>query len=228
MDFRDLSYVLAIAQHQNITRAAEALYVSQPTLSKFLKSLETIRERTESRIQTQLDTPATTQPPLVCNGAAIDTSKAVVLLGYKDGLLHEDDLLTRAQLAAIIYRLLDDKSIAIYSNAELTFDDIPADAWCAQYVKAMQAAGIVNGIGNGKYNPNGTVTWAHVLTIFSRFVKPQEYTLQLINYNGWAVKSVQTAVALGWIEDSTNFAPDAAITRGELTRLINGVLALYQ
>lgn len=40
MDFRDLSYVLAIAQHQNITRAAEALYVSQPTLSKFLKSLE--------------------------------------------------------------------------------------------------------------------------------------------------------------------------------------------
>lgn len=40
MDFRDLSYVQAIAQHQNITRAAEALYVSQPTLSKFLKSLE--------------------------------------------------------------------------------------------------------------------------------------------------------------------------------------------
>lgn len=40
MDFRDLSYVTAIAQYQNITRAAEALYVSQPTLSKFLKALE--------------------------------------------------------------------------------------------------------------------------------------------------------------------------------------------
>lgn len=40
MDFRDLSYVTAIARHQNITRAAEALYVGQPTLSKFLKSLE--------------------------------------------------------------------------------------------------------------------------------------------------------------------------------------------
>lgn len=40
MDFRELSYVLAIAKHQNITRAAEALYVSQPTLSNFLISLE--------------------------------------------------------------------------------------------------------------------------------------------------------------------------------------------
>ena len=40
MDFRELSYVLAIARHQNITRAAEALYISQPTLSKFLILLE--------------------------------------------------------------------------------------------------------------------------------------------------------------------------------------------
>lgn len=40
MDFRELTYVLAIAKHQNITKAAESLYVSQPTLSKFLIALE--------------------------------------------------------------------------------------------------------------------------------------------------------------------------------------------
>ena len=40
MDFRELTYVEAIARHQNITKAAEALYVSQPTLSKFLILLE--------------------------------------------------------------------------------------------------------------------------------------------------------------------------------------------
>ena len=40
MDFRELSYVIAIAKHHNITKAAESLYVSQPTLSKFLSSLE--------------------------------------------------------------------------------------------------------------------------------------------------------------------------------------------
>ena len=40
MDFRELSYVLAIAKYQNITKAAESLYISQPTLSKFLIALE--------------------------------------------------------------------------------------------------------------------------------------------------------------------------------------------
>lgn len=40
MDFRELQYLLAIAKHLNITRAAEELYVSQPTLSKFLQKLE--------------------------------------------------------------------------------------------------------------------------------------------------------------------------------------------
>lgn len=40
MDFRDLSYVLAIAKTQNITKAADSLYVTQPTLTKFLQNLE--------------------------------------------------------------------------------------------------------------------------------------------------------------------------------------------
>ena len=40
MDFRTLRYVLAIAEHQSLTKAAEALYVGQPTLSKFLSALE--------------------------------------------------------------------------------------------------------------------------------------------------------------------------------------------
>ncbi len=40
MDFRDISYVLAIAKHQNMTKAANELYISQPTLTKFLQNLE--------------------------------------------------------------------------------------------------------------------------------------------------------------------------------------------
>ena len=40
MELREINYVLAIAKHQSITRAAESLYLSQPTLSKFLIGLE--------------------------------------------------------------------------------------------------------------------------------------------------------------------------------------------
>lgn len=182
----------------------------------------------DSKPQTQPDTPAPAKPQLACNGAVIDTSRTVVLLGYGDGLLHEDDPLTRAQLATIIYRLLDDESIAKYNNAELTFSDVPADAWYAPYVRIMRAAEIVNGVGNGKYDPDGTVTWAQIITILTRFVERQDYTLQHIQYSDWAVQAIQTAVANGWIEDRADFIPDAVIGRGELVQLINSVLALYR
>ena len=40
MEIRTLKYFLAVAREENMTRAAEALHVTQPTLSKALKALE--------------------------------------------------------------------------------------------------------------------------------------------------------------------------------------------
>lgn len=40
MDLQDMRFALSIARHQNLTKAARELYVSQPTLSKCLRKLE--------------------------------------------------------------------------------------------------------------------------------------------------------------------------------------------
>ena len=40
MDFRELNYVIAISEHGTISKAAEALHIAQPSLSKFLQNLE--------------------------------------------------------------------------------------------------------------------------------------------------------------------------------------------
>ena len=189
----------------------------------------TVKPTEDSKPQEQPDsTPAPAKPQLVCNEAVIDTSRTVVLLGYGDGLLHENDPLTRAQLATIIYRLLDDESIAKYSNSEMAFTDVAANAWYAPYVKVIQAAGIVNGVGGGKYSPESYLTWSQIIAVLTRFVEPQEYTLRYIDYHGWAEQAIQTAVALNWIEDRADFIPDDVISRGQLEQLINSVLALYR
>ncbi|KRN51530.1 hypothetical protein IV49_GL000150 [Kandleria vitulina DSM 20405] len=40
MEIKNLKYFLAVAREENMSRAAEQLHVSQPTLSKTLKALE--------------------------------------------------------------------------------------------------------------------------------------------------------------------------------------------
>ena len=55
MNLRDLRYLVAVAEHQHFGRAAEACFVSQPTLSTQLKKLEhtlgvILIERTNRRV----------------------------------------------------------------------------------------------------------------------------------------------------------------------------------
>ena len=55
MNLRDLKYLVAVAEHQHFGRAAQACFVSQPTLSTQLKKLEqtlgvTLIERTNRRV----------------------------------------------------------------------------------------------------------------------------------------------------------------------------------
>ncbi len=45
MELKEARYILAIARHQSIGKAAESLYISQPSLSKYLKNLEEASRR---------------------------------------------------------------------------------------------------------------------------------------------------------------------------------------
>lgn len=195
------------------------------TLSRPHKPTQRPSEPAGDDEKPEAESPA---PSLICGEAVIDTSRSVLLVGYGDGDLHEVDPLTRAQLATIIYRLLTKESIIQYGAGQAIFDDVSADAWYYQAVNTIGHAGIVNGVSNGQYDPDGMVTWAQAITVISRFVELQEFPLQQIRYDGWAKPYIETAVALGWIEDDETVVPDSVITRQEVVDLINAVLEQYR
>ena len=41
-----------------------------------------------------------------------------------------------------------------------------------------------------------------------------------IQYEGWAQRAIETAVANGWIKDSAEFDPNTVIGRGALVQLV--------
>ena len=55
-----------------------------------------------------------------------------------------------------------------------TFTDVPSTYWASKYIAAAAANGWVSGVGDGKYNPNGTVTFAQYVVMLTRAFYPEE------------------------------------------------------
>ena len=113
------------------------------------------------------------------NAAFTDTSKvnenyaeAVdVLTGIKviDGVKSGDTYafqptgtLTREQAAKIIaYMLLGPTNAQLISKATTQkFSDVAADRWSAGYIEYCANVGIILGTGDGKFDPEGKLTWS--------------------------------------------------------------------
>lgn len=170
-------------------------------------------------------TPVEPEITLSCNGAILDTSTPLALAGYGDGLLHEEDPLTRAQAAQLLYRLLTKESRETLYCTDNSFNDVVSTAWYNEAVSTIANAGIVVGYGES-YHPDDYLTWAQLLIILSRFVEQEsDIVLERISVaDHWAYHSIKTAVYHGWIEDTASFEPNKPITRGEAVSIINTAL----
>ena len=60
--------------------------------------------------------------------------------------------------------------IPLYSPATPTYTDVPATDYYYAYVEAATKAGLTNGVGGGKFEPNGTITREQAAAIIVRWV----------------------------------------------------------
>ena len=90
---------------------------------------------------------------------AVDVMNAVgVFVGDEKGNFNAKENLTREQAAKIIaYLELGSKAAdALVGGA--TFTDVASSRWSAGFVGYCAQAGVVNGVGNGKFDPAGQLT----------------------------------------------------------------------
>ena len=103
-----------------------------------------------------------------------------IVTGYEDGSFGPDDTLTRAQLAAMLYRYAKYKGYDVSKAADLSsypdMDEVPEFAEKA--MKWAVAAGIIKGMDNGDapatLAPQGVTSRAQCAVILYRFLKMHE------------------------------------------------------
>ena len=147
------------------------------------------------------------------------------LAGYPGGIFGPDQNMTRAEAAQMFYNLLLEKDMEI----TVEFEDVPADAWYAKPVNTLASLGILSGVGNGRFDPERSITRAEFTVIAMKFANTSGGGVNIfsdVNEDDWFYSAVVDSTQYGWINgypDGT-FRPEATISRAEVTVIVNHML----
>ena len=148
-----------------------------------------------------------------------------ILEGYQ-GAFRPDETLTRAELAAMLTRLMRYQTLS-----DQTFADVEAGAWYARYVSLANAAGVLLGDGTGM-RPNDAITRQEAMCMLARALGVQEDAGAIDRYDDqadvadWAAGLVGGLTAQGYVQGSDGLLrPAAPITRAETVTILNNAIA---
>ena len=148
--------------------------------------------------------------------------------GFPDGSVRPEQSITRAEIAMILFRLID--SAGKHLPQPNHFIDVQAESWYAQAINYLASNNILAGYEDGTFLPNAHITRGELAAVMSRFFE--------LNINGissfadvtishWAFAYINNAHSRGWVtgyEDGT-FRPNNETNRAEAITLINRVLS---
>ena len=152
------------------------------------------------------------------------------LIGYADGTVRPNGKITRAEVATIFFRLLDDDTRAKYWSSENNFSDVSADKWYNNAVSTLCNMGVIGGYADGTFRPDAPISRAEFAKIAVSFT--QNNGSAVYNYftdvktTDWFAPYVTAAKDAGLIEGYSDgsFKPKSKITRAEACAIVNRTL----
>ena len=152
------------------------------------------------------------------------------LIGYADGTVRPNGKITRAEVATIFFRLLDDDTRAKYWSSKNDFSDVSADKWYNNAVSTLCNMGVIGGYADGTFRPDAPISRAEFAKIAVSFT--QNNGSAVYNYftdvktTDWFAPYVTAAKDAGLIEGYSDgsFKPESKITRAEACAIVNRTL----
>ena len=162
-----------------------------------------------------------------------DYSEAVAVLngmgvfkGYEDGSFQPQGDITRAEVAAIVYRVytkdVKDAKASLYATYN-KFSDMTGAGWAAGYIGYCANAELVKGYPNGTFQPSGKVTGYEVLAMILRAIgydKNGEFS-----GSDWALHVAQTAQQAHVLDNVKGVDLNAPATRELVAELLFRAIA---
>ena len=157
----------------------------------------------------------------IVNKDAVAVTSAIGLFdGYEDGSFGPKNVVTRAEMAVIISTMLYGAGVNVNQFAETNvFTDVPA--WAEGYVNLCSSLGIVAGVGEGKFDPNATVTTAQAVLMLCRALG---YFQNAADFgDNWMLAATAKGTALGLYGD-LKLTAEAGLTRDNVAELVFNAL----
>lgn len=156
-----------------------------------------------------------------------------LLNGVGDNRFAPEARMTRADFVLLLSRIA---GADLSGSAEASFSDVGGSAYYAKAVGWASANGLVDGVGGGKFDPNGNVTRAQMVAIIDRYVSyakakwphnvaPATFS-DASSIPSFAANAVSAAQQAGIIAGRANasgetvFAPQDFATRAETAKIV--------
>ena len=126
-----------------------------------------------------------------------------MLWGYEDGSFQPKGDITRAEVAALIYRAVTgdvtDAQKDVYSAMTNDFSDVKDGQWFAGYVNFCANAKYVAGYGDGTFGPNDKVTGYQTLAMILRAIG-YDHNGEFIGAD-WEIRTAAIAQDIGLLDN---------------------------
>lgn len=157
-----------------------------------------------------------------------------ITTGVTSTLFGSYDSCTRGQLVTFLWRAAGQPA----ATSNISFDDVPANAYCYAAVRWAASENIVTGYGDGKFGMNDIVTREQVAAILFRFAQYRGLVAVTLEENlsafadrdqisGYAVPAMNWAVGQGIINGSGELLmPNSPCVRSQVVTLLERLMKI--